>query len=126
MAKRKNTDRNLLEKATLIESLFESGLNDTQIAVALELSEADWAKDKVLHPELAAAEQNDRTKYLGGSTKKDQRWVTDLDKIEELAYQGLIEKQVAAMCGISQRVFVERKEEFPEIEIRTTRGAHED
>ncbi len=122
MPKRAERDRDLLKKQALIESMSASGCSDLQISTALEITESLWKSKKDQFPELREAHERGRITYLGGALTKGERWVPDLDFIEKLASQGLVQKQIAAQCGISEAAFSERKKDFPEIDIRIQRG----
>jgi hypothetical protein len=49
-------------------------------------------------------------------------WVPDYDKIENFATQGLLDKEIAALSGISHQGFCEKKAELPELQERLDAG----
>lgn len=49
-------------------------------------------------------------------------WVPDYAKIEMWASQGLFDKQIAALCGINESTFYEKKAEIPELIATLERG----
>ena len=49
-------------------------------------------------------------------------WEPDLHKIEQWAMQGLLEKEIAALSGITHQVFSQKKNEIPELIPALARG----
>lgn len=48
-----------------------------------------------------------------------KRWVPDYGKIENWATQGLLDKEIAALCGVCEEVFNRRKNQLNQPELKT-------